>query len=354
MDPVTGMLIATGVNTGGNIAGGMIGAKQQHKRNKELQAIQYTNQRLLNEQGHELQKQMWEHTNYPNQVRMLQEAGLNPALMYGKGGAGGSTGSQGGGSAASGSAGMPNYGMGMDITNALAQASQIELNNAQAKKLNAEANKIAGVDTDLVKTTIDKAKAETKNIESQQKLNELNAIVVKIEGETRYDVVMAEIGKELALTRQIDLDNEITDKTKGEVIRDVYLKNVETVARTDKFQSATKLDESQMWKISEELYQIERKITLDYEIRSKELDVKEREVYVHEKEYYIKKFNAELEAWFKEENINIETQKMWLQFSGKIIGDIIGVFTKPKMGKGSVTKSTRSGNTTTTTTKPIE
>ena len=36
---------------------------------------------------------MWNFTNYENQVKHLKAAGLNPALMYAKGGVGGQTGS---------------------------------------------------------------------------------------------------------------------------------------------------------------------------------------------------------------------------------------------------------------------
>ena len=33
----------------------------------------------------ELSKEMWDYTNYENQVKHLKEAGLKPALLYGKG-----------------------------------------------------------------------------------------------------------------------------------------------------------------------------------------------------------------------------------------------------------------------------
>ena len=62
-------------------AGGLLGmigqnsrAKKQHNRQKELMGIQFQNQQQLNQQGHELQKKMWEDTNYPAQMKMMQEA----------------------------------------------------------------------------------------------------------------------------------------------------------------------------------------------------------------------------------------------------------------------------------------
>ncbi len=118
-------------------AGGIIGmigqdrrATKQHTRQKELMDIQNKNQQGLNKQGHDLQMDMWNKTNYGAQMGHMKEAGLNPGLMYGQSGAGGATtGSQGGGSAASGSAAAP-----MDIGNAV----QAGLMMAQTRKLDAE------------------------------------------------------------------------------------------------------------------------------------------------------------------------------------------------------------------------
>lgn len=119
----------------------------QHRRNRELMNLQFGNQQKLNEQGRRIQMQMWKDTNYPAQIKMLEEAGLNPGLLYGMGGAGGATtGSQGGGSASANQSHAP-----MDI-GAIAQVglmkSQKEVNESIAKKNDAEANKISGVDTD--------------------------------------------------------------------------------------------------------------------------------------------------------------------------------------------------------------
>ena len=104
---------------------------------------QMQNQMRLNEQGRQLQMQMWKDTNYPAQMEMMKEAGLNPALMYGQGGAGGSTtGSQGGGSAGGGQA---QQGQPMELQAALSAASlasQIAMQKAQTKKTAEEAKSI--------------------------------------------------------------------------------------------------------------------------------------------------------------------------------------------------------------------
>jgi len=101
-------LISAGASTGGGLLG-MIGAKKREQRQKEnqkeLMDYQTQNQMRLNQQGHQLQMDMWKATSYPAQVKMMQEAGLNPGLLYGQSGGGGTTaGSQSGGAASGGQA----------------------------------------------------------------------------------------------------------------------------------------------------------------------------------------------------------------------------------------------------------
>ncbi len=119
--------------------------KQQNNREERavknemgLMNYQTQNQKALNKQGQKLQMQTWKDTNYPAQMGMLKEAGLNPGPLYGMGGAGGATsGSQGGGTAQGGHAPAPQQ---LDINANLAQqAANIELTKAQTEKVRVEA-----------------------------------------------------------------------------------------------------------------------------------------------------------------------------------------------------------------------
>lgn len=105
-------------------------ARRQHTRQKELMDIQHKNQQQLNEQGFDLSKRMWEETNYDAQMGQLDKAGLNPALIYGKGGAGGTTQAGSGGSASGGQAPM-------EIANPIDLAN-VALMGAQKEKIEAE------------------------------------------------------------------------------------------------------------------------------------------------------------------------------------------------------------------------
>jgi len=128
---------------GTTVAGAMYneyGNQRQNRQQRDMMGLQYGNQRKLNNQGHRLQMDMWNKTNYGAQVDHMKEAGLNPALMYGGAGQGGQTGSQGGGSAGSG--GAPKAPV-MDMSNML-MGKQADLLDAQKRKTDAETEAIGG------------------------------------------------------------------------------------------------------------------------------------------------------------------------------------------------------------------
>ncbi len=176
---------------------GMIGGHQSERRNnrnnRSLMNLQKENQKELNQQGHDLQFEMWNKTNYGAQKRHMLEAGLNPALMYGSAGASGTTGSQSGGSASMGSS---SQGKVMDLSNALIGA-QIDKLKASAEKDRSD----AGVNPS--KTGLNEQLA----LESISRAKDLDA-GAKLKVEQRLKVLMETKGQEL----KNDLDQIKVDK----------------------------------------------------------------------------------------------------------------------------------------------
>ena len=170
-----------------------LSAQRSNKWQKQLMDIQFRNQKSLDKYGNELQYEMWEKTNYPAQVAMLKEAGLNPALLYGKGGPGGMTGSQTGGSATGGSAPQTQSPHFMSISTSLAQGAQIELMKAEANKANAEAENLRGVVREEATTRINKLIQETSNEKTKNDLIKLEADIAEIEKSNRQYKLNAEI-----------------------------------------------------------------------------------------------------------------------------------------------------------------
>lgn len=178
-------------------------------------------------------KEMWNYTNFENQIEHIKKAGLSPGLIYGMGGQGGST--QGAGAA--NGVGLPqdqSVGMGLraqeigiEMANAL---SQIKLNESQASKNEAEADKIKGVDTEAQKATIDNLIAQTSNekikrglilgqirvadAEEELKRNTADWTKEKVE-ETRWNVKSLQKGiDKLAVEIDgVELDNELKRRT---------------------------------------------------------------------------------------------------------------------------------------------
>ena len=94
-----------------------------------------------------------EYNSAKNQKQRLEEAGLNPALMYGSAGSGGAgTGSTGGASGSGvGLSQAQAVSMGLQLSQIKAQTT---LMNAEAAKAYADANKTKGADTDKIRQDI--------------------------------------------------------------------------------------------------------------------------------------------------------------------------------------------------------
>ena len=92
------------IGTGLGLITQKIADKRQLKQQEKLNELQIKGNKELAKYGNELQYEMWQKTNYPAQVEMLKEAGLNPGLMYGGAGAGGQTGASTGGQVTGGNA----------------------------------------------------------------------------------------------------------------------------------------------------------------------------------------------------------------------------------------------------------
>ena len=120
---------------------------------------------------------MWNATNYEAQVEHMKAAGLNPALLYSKGGAGGST--SGAGTAAPVSDGTTQaIGMGLQAKQiAISQAQQM----AETAKTVAETAKISGVDTESVKTSIKKMLQDIEASKAGQEATEAGTAKTKAE-----------------------------------------------------------------------------------------------------------------------------------------------------------------------------
>lgn len=121
-------------------------------------ALQAKYNREQAEYSSELAKDMWNYTNYENQIEHMKNAGLNPALMYKGAGAGGSA--SGAGTAAPVSGGDGLFGL------------QAKLIKSQIEKTEAETAKTAAEAGNIVKNTTKTGVDTTKTVMDTRKLQE--------------------------------------------------------------------------------------------------------------------------------------------------------------------------------------
>lgn len=112
--------------------------RRQIRQQEKLQELQIKGNKEMTDYQKMKELEMWKATSYPAQMAMMKEAGINPALMYGMSGGGGTTVGGGGagvsGAAASGSSGQGMTGAGMGLM----MNAQVELLKAQKENIEAD------------------------------------------------------------------------------------------------------------------------------------------------------------------------------------------------------------------------
>lgn len=178
--------------------------EREHQRQLEYMGLQAQYNKEQAKYSTELSKEMWDYTNYENQKKHLEAAGLNPALLYGQGGGGGSA--AGGGTAAG--VGLPSStGVGMGIQWEIMEANK-ELAKAQAAKTNAEAAKLITTDTENVKSDTDRKRQEIE--ESKKRIDMLKSQIHKTNEESK----IIEFNNYLNnLKKNIKLQGEVNGQT---------------------------------------------------------------------------------------------------------------------------------------------
>lgn len=207
--------------------------RKQFKQTQKLQELQLANESRLMDIQNQKQYEMWLKTNYGAQKEQMKLAGLNPGLMYGMGGGGGSTVGGGMPSPPGAMAQDPNTraatGMG------LMQGAQIALIQAQKENIEADTkNKLAEVP--VKDATVPNIKQDTLNKEKQ--FSEIEARIQNIAQDTMKKVNEVE---------QLRIANKINDKSADDQIKQMkydaigsMLQNFLTKAQIGKTSAETK------------------------------------------------------------------------------------------------------------------
>ena len=202
MDPIiTGALIGAGSQGLGMLGGSRMSRKQYH-RQKKLMGFQKGHQMDLNRHGQELAMDMWNQTNYKAQVEHMKKAGLNPGLMYGSAGQGGSTNAGSGGSAQGGQAPGERV---MDMSNLLMGAQIDDLRaSAEEKRSKTGINEI-----EALLSQNDYNWLTDKNLSRQS--TQVIKTIAELTGEN-YEEVLDQIDKRIG--ELLRFDNDVSETVK--------------------------------------------------------------------------------------------------------------------------------------------
>ena len=331
--------------------------KEQEAYNKRIMALQNQYQQEAAAQSQQYAKDYWDYTNAESQVKHLKNAGLNIGLMYGQSGAGG-MGASGGARQESPDQPQGNpVGMALQVQQIEQQRrmndAQIALAKAQANKAEAEANKIAGVDTQQALQEIresvsrmelnlkegnykdaltDLAKAEKEATNALTSLREMQEGLTKAQISEAFAIATyySEKARTEYWTKENEkIQNEYLKKTYEDRVEAVYYNNAVAIALAAKYISEKDVNEKQ--------------------IKQLEASIKELEALADkhnwDKETYRKQVEGMIERW-EEQTFN-ERIGLGLEFGENIVNMLLKGRRKTSSTK---TKSTRQGKTTTTET----
>lgn len=205
-------LIKNGISSIFGLGTGAIGYEQgkammekQHKYDLEKMEVQHGYNIESQKLGQQHNKELWDYTNYENQRRHLENAGLNAALLYGQGGGGGASagGAQGqpAGIASGHEAGLALQGAGLGINMANVM-SQTRLNDALAEKADEEAKKIGGADTKFTEAQTEYYKELKLLTGDQRNLTTAN-----------YEVALQKQGLLVEEAKKLGLENNWAEET---------------------------------------------------------------------------------------------------------------------------------------------
>lgn len=222
--------VGSAVNAFGGIKNGIkgiFGIDNQDEKTKKLMEYQAELNKKAAEHTNQLNKEMWDYTNYENQVKHLKQAGLNPGLLYGMSGGGG-TSAAGGQDAGASGAGASQEGMlGLQAQQI---AAQTNLANAEAEKARADAKKTSGADTELTNalTELNKAKKQTEiTTQALQKAQENVEWVKQNEVAASAQNLWNAAQNYLELTRKNRVEANIEENAQNDLIEAIKLKNLE-------------------------------------------------------------------------------------------------------------------------------
>lgn len=228
---------------------GGINDQRQLDQQQALQDMQIKGQMALTDYNTKKQYEMWQKTNYGPQVEQMKKAGLNPALMYGQAGAGGSTGISAGnvaGAEAPKGGGEAQAGMGMMM--------QSQLLQAQIRNIDADTKvKLEGLPN--VGKTGANIDADTANKNLDASLKRIELMISDKTKEDKTDKIKAEANIAMQNSRIATQNATIKDHTAIAEINTINAKAVTAILENQMILSNIRLNDAEINKMAADIAQ---------------------------------------------------------------------------------------------------
>lgn len=246
--------------------------KRQMRQQEKLQNLQIAGNKQMIDYSMGKELDMWKATGPTGQVEQMKKAGINPALLYGMGGAGGATTGNPSGSVSGGNAPVG----GREVQDAIGMGMQMQLMKSQKANIDADTkNKLAetpniplkgeniAASTQSITQGINNQKAEEQLTKAHTRVTRLDA---ELKGQTLEDMVEMvnyETKRACQEAQQAVNNTNVSDATIQDKIKILkaeaiggFLRNALTrseTAKTDKTTEAIQLEMTQSFtKIQQE------------------------------------------------------------------------------------------------------
>lgn len=293
-----------------NMGGTALQNKFNKENIKETAELNYMYNEMSAEEAQRREEELYNSLYSPGaKMKQIQDAGLSPGLFYSGGAAAGTGGVNAPkGAGASGQHALPvNAPELFDINGAMNAAkikSEIDLNKAQARKLNTDADYTSGVQTDLANATITQLGAQTKNLEAKtigEKLDnsykEVRNFIQDMTSQTQIEQmyyktenIRTETKHLESLIERVEQDKEFYNSAYPKMIEKIDLENRNIYADTLLKGSQIELNEAQKEGIKAQIEQGWAQVCAEWDRTiSYKMVAREEAEFIHQQKEYISK-----------------------------------------------------------------
>lgn len=265
-------LTGAAAQTSGGIVGTIFGKandRRQLRQQQKLNDMQMQGNMQMMKFGKDLDYEMWKKTGFTGQMEQIKEAGLSPGLIYGMGGASGTT---TGGNAPGVSGGNAPSGGGENVAMA-GQMQQLALLDAQRRNLDANTNltnKTAdnkGIEGENIEASTMSILQGVKNQKAQETKTKIESDILTIEkrikGETADDAIQLASWTEQQAGNEVEKlyrENIISKATMAQAVDQIkanlaatILHNEMTKAQTENIKQQTQVGIAQVKEIIQKM-----------------------------------------------------------------------------------------------------